>query len=73
MCSTAWPLHAVPMWRGPAARRYFGAAVDRQTAATRVLRGFSVFGDGNTEDCHGHGTHTAGIVGGACERARVYV
>ena len=31
----------------------------------RVLPGFSVIDDGGAEDCHGHGTHVAGTVGGA--------
>ncbi|MCC5947038.1 MAG: S8 family serine peptidase [Nitriliruptoraceae bacterium] len=33
--------------------------------AGRVLPGFSALGDGVTEDCHGHGTHVAGIAAGA--------
>lgn len=33
-------------------------------AGTRVVAGFSAFGDKNSEDCFGHGTHVAGIVGG---------
>ena len=33
-------------------------------AGTRVVAGFSAFGDNNSEDCFGHGTHVAGIVGG---------
>jgi subtilisin family serine protease len=28
------------------------------------MSGFSSFGDGNSDDCFGHGTHVAGIVGG---------
>ncbi|KAK9835176.1 hypothetical protein WJX81_003674 [Elliptochloris bilobata] len=31
---------------------------------TRALSGFSSFGDNNTDDCYGHGTHVSGIVGG---------
>lgn len=35
-------------------------------AGNRVKPGFSVINDGRgTNDCHGHGTHVAGIVGGA--------
>ena len=30
----------------------------------RVSAGFDVFGTGSTTDCHGHGTHVAGTVGG---------
>ena len=33
---------------------------------SRVASGFSAFDDGQgTDDCHGHGTHVAGIAGGA--------
>jgi serine protease len=28
----------------------------------RARHGFSVFGDGDSSDCNGHGTHTAGII-----------
>ncbi|HET7705643.1 MAG TPA: S8 family peptidase [Thermoanaerobaculia bacterium] len=31
----------------------------------RVTAGFSAFADGTTQDCNGHGTHVAGLVGGA--------
>ena len=31
---------------------------------SRVVPGFSVFGDNNSSDCYGHGTHTAATVGG---------
>ena len=30
----------------------------------RARHGFSVFGDGDSSDCNGHGTHTAATVGG---------
>ena len=33
-------------------------------AGTRALHGFSVYGDDNSDDCYGHGTHVSGIVGG---------
>lgn len=33
-------------------------------AAVRARHGFSVFGDNNSTDCNGHGTHTAATVGG---------
>lgn len=33
-------------------------------AGTRALSGFSSFGDNNTDDCYGHGTHVSGIAGG---------
>ena len=28
------------------------------------MHGFSAFGDDNSNDCYGHGTHVSGIVGG---------
>ena len=31
---------------------------------SRALPGFSVFGDNNSSDCFGHGTHTAATLGG---------
>lgn len=31
-------------------------------AAVRARHGFSVFGDNNSTDCNGHGTHTAATV-----------
>ncbi|BDA42482.1 probable extracellular serine proteinase at N-terminal half [Coccomyxa sp. Obi] len=31
---------------------------------TRALHAYSVYGDNNSDDCYGHGTHVAGIVGG---------
>ena len=34
------------------------------TAMVRARHGFSVFGDNNSSDCNGHGTHTAATVGG---------
>lgn len=33
-------------------------------AGTRALHAYSVYGDSNSDDCYGHGTHVAGIVGG---------
>ena len=33
-------------------------------AGTRALHGYSVYGDDNSDDCYGHGTHVSGIVGG---------
>lgn len=33
-------------------------------AGTRALHGYSVYGHDNSDDCYGHGTHVAGIVGG---------
>jgi hypothetical protein len=30
----------------------------------RVLSGFTTFADGSTDDCHGHGTSVAGLIGG---------
>lgn len=29
-----------------------------------MLPGYSVYGDDNTDDCYGHGTHVSGIAGG---------
>ena len=34
------------------------------TPGSRAAPGFSVFGDNNSSDCYGHGTHTAATVGG---------
>ena len=34
------------------------------TPGSRAVPGFSVFGDNNSSDCYGHGTHTAATVGG---------
>ncbi len=38
---------------------------NHQEFAGRMLPGFSGFGDNNTADCHGHGTHVAGTAAGA--------
>lgn len=32
--------------------------------ATRVFHGFSAYGDNDSNDCNGHGTHVAGTIGG---------
>jgi subtilisin family serine protease len=43
-----------------------GLRADHMEFAGRVRPGFNVIADGNgTNDCHGHGTHVAGTVGGA--------
>ena len=34
------------------------------SSGSRAHPGFSVFGDNNSSDCFGHGTHTAATVGG---------
>jgi subtilisin family serine protease len=42
-----------------------GLRADHMEFAGRVRPGFNVIADGNgTNDCHGHGTHVAGTVGG---------
>ena len=42
-----------------------GIRADHTEFAGRVLPGYSLVNDGNgTSDCHGHGTHVAGILGG---------
>ncbi len=41
-----------------------GIRASHSEFAGRVLSGYSAFADG-TNDCHGHGTHVAGTVGGA--------
>lgn len=38
---------------------------NHQEFTGRMLPGFSGFGDNNTADCHGHGTHVAGTAAGA--------
>jgi subtilisin family serine protease len=35
------------------------------SSGSRVIKGFSAFRKGGTEDCNGHGTHVAGTIGGA--------
>lgn len=42
-----------------------GILPTHQEFAGRLLPGFSAFGDNNTVDCHGHGTHVAGTAAGA--------
>ncbi len=43
-----------------------GIYADHVTFGDRVLPGYTVIADGRgTDDCHGHGTHVAGTVGGA--------
>lgn len=39
-------------------------ALGTSSPGYRVVRAFSAFRDGSSEDCHGHGTHVAAIVGG---------
>jgi subtilisin family serine protease len=41
-----------------------GIQTSHEQFAGRVLAGFSAFNDNNWQDCHGHGTHVAGTVGG---------
>lgn len=41
-----------------------GVNANHVELAGRVVPGFSVFGDGITDDCHGHGTHVAAIAAG---------
>jgi subtilisin family serine protease len=42
-----------------------GILPTHQEFSGRLLPGFSAFGDNNTSDCHGHGTHVAGTAAGA--------
>ncbi|KAK9817300.1 hypothetical protein WJX72_012366 [[Myrmecia] bisecta] len=42
----------------------FQFAPSMKKEGTRALHGYSVFGDNNSDDCYGHGTHVSGIVGG---------
>ena len=44
--------------------RYSAEDRARGLAGSRAKAAFSAFGDGDSEDCFGHGTHVAGIVGG---------
>ncbi|CAK0762638.1 hypothetical protein CVIRNUC_002977 [Coccomyxa viridis] len=44
--------------------QYSAANQAKGLKGTRALPGYSVYGDNNTDDCYGHGTHVAGIVGG---------
>ena len=44
--------------------QYSAADRERGLTGSRALAGFSSFGDGDTEDCVGHGSHVAGIIGG---------
>jgi subtilisin family serine protease len=42
-----------------------GIRADHAEFAGRMIAGFSALGDGlGTSDCHGHGTHVAGTIGG---------
>ncbi len=43
-----------------------GIRVDHEDFGGRVIGGYTAIGDGRgTADCHGHGTHVAGTVGGS--------
>ncbi|WP_285747743.1 S8 family serine peptidase [Lentzea sp. NBRC 105346] len=42
-----------------------GVRTTHQTFGGRASWGTNTTGDGNNSDCHGHGTHVAGTVGGA--------
>lgn len=42
-----------------------GILPTHQEFSSRLLPGFSAFGDNSTTDCQGHGTHVAGTVGGS--------
>jgi subtilisin family serine protease len=39
------------------------------SAQSRVAAGFSAFGS-STQDCHGHGTHVAAVIGGVWQWLR---
>lgn len=39
--------------------------IDPDTKLSRAVHGFdAVYGTNSSEDCHGHGTHVAAVVGG---------
>ena len=42
-----------------------GIRVSHQTFGGRAVWGTNTTGDGNNTDCHGHGTHVAGTIGGS--------
>lgn len=40
--------------------------MDPDTGSTRAMHAFdAVYGTNSSEDCHGHGSHVAAVVGGA--------
>lgn len=66
----ALPLNGLYSFTGTGAgvRAYIldtGILTGHEQFSGRMLAGFSAFGDNNTNDCQGHGTHVAGTVGGS--------
>lgn len=61
------PEHTSAQWPGfsfQQVRQLFPQHVVALVAGSRAKAGFSSFGDNNSEDCFGHGTHVSGIIGG---------